>query len=497
MRPLLLIELLEKFSKKELESLEYFINCPYFNTDVYVIRLFNQLKTNIIQNENDFDETQKTFVYRAVFFPNEKKSKSKLSKHSKPINKKEKANLFAKISTLTRLAERFLMIEQLNKDQAKQQDFLQKSLLEKGQKRLVEQTIKKAEKKLANMPNDLAYYQFKKVIDESKTNYTFVFLGQKKSFKNLLNLKQSLNEYYLIKQLELELIVQSAYNISVKKRKEDTSEFDLKHFLEIPHYKLIPLVQIYDNALQVTKFNKEKDHQTFLELLDKQSIEIDKDLLKNFYLTALNFCSKQIKQGKIKYYQKQYEIYKTLDKKELILIDNQININELKNLIAASCRVNEFNWAKKMLAKYHRYLRKDIQADVRDYNLGIINFYQKKYQAAIDYLFPLNIINLAYDINRRVVIMRSFYETVKDYEEHTHQLFRSFESYIRENKHLNNTDKKGHLNFTRLFINLYRIKHKVSRMSLRRLKEKLEVQQFNIDKSWLLAKIRELENKKK
>jgi len=43
-----------------------------------------------------------------------------------------------------------------------------------------------------------------------------------------------------------------------------------------------------------------------------------------------------------------------------------------------------------------------------------------------------------------------------------------------------------------MLINLYRIKHGVTKMQLSNLKEKLEAQKLNSNKSWLLEKIKEL-----
>lgn len=502
MKPILLIELLQQFSNKELKGLEYIINCPYFNTDQYVVYLFNNLKLLLIEQTVVLDEVVQSNLYHIIFNSSENvqtvaPQNAAVKKRITPktrINKKQKATLFAKISALTRLAEQFLKMEKLGEDEAVQYDLLQKAFLEKKQRRLVEQSIKKAQKKLSYLPQSIELYKFQEMLQQSILEYTFMFKGQHLNNTLLYNSKQSINQYFLIKQLELELIEHSNAKVIKPQANEiPHQEIDLKHFFNLPQYAQLPLIQLYIAAIHLEKHQKDDNYTILLKLLDEYNSQLPQYILHNFYLTALNYCMAQIKRSNFSYYHYQFEIYKTLDEKQLLLSDGQININTLKNIVGLSCRLQQFDWANYCIEKYYPFIRKDIQNDVRDYCLGIVCYYQKKYQAAIDYLFPLGNINLAFNINRRIVIMRAFYETATDYEEHTHQLFRSFESYIREHKHLTKTDKKGHLNFIRLFINLYRIKHKVSRMSLNSLKTKLDTQQFNIDKKWLVEKITELQ----
>jgi len=52
--------------------------------------------------------------------------------------------------------------------------------------------------------------------------------------------------------------------------------------------------------------------------------------------------------------------------------------------------------------------------------------------------------------------------------------------------------KTSYKNFIRTLINLYRIKHGVTKMQLENVKQKLLAQKLNSNKSWLLEKIGEL-----
>jgi len=117
---------------------------------------------------------------------------------------------------------------------------------------------------------------------------------------------------------------------------------------------------------------------------------------------------------------------------------------------------------------------------------------KKNYDTAHEKLIQVDKLNFTYDINARILILKCIYEKEKHYSEPTVQAFRSAERYFLNNSTLPTQTKKGLKNFIQILINLYRIRHKATKMTKERLKEKLERQKVNTDKQWLLEKIAEL-----
>ena len=72
------------------------------------------------------------------------------------------------------------------------------------------------------------------------------------------------------------------------------------------------------------------------------------------------------------------------------------------------------------------------------------------------------------------------------------QIFRTIEKFFYENKLLSQKNSISYRNFIRTLINLYRIRHRTTKMKLKDLKVKLEAQKVNSDKKWLLEKIEEI-----
>lgn len=91
------------------------------------------------------------------------------------------------------------------------------------------------------------------------------------------------------------------------------------------------------------------------------------------------------------------------------------------------------------------------------------------------------------------MLLKSHYETDKEYDERTMQIFRSAGKYIVENKSLSSAHRKAYKNFIQALINLYRVRHQATKITLERVKEKLEKFEVFTDKQWLMEKIGELE----
>jgi len=223
-----------------------------------------------------------------------------------------------------------------------------------------------------------------------------------------------------------------------------------------PPYHQIPQVRIYLVAIRLIKEKKGKIYTQLLDLLKLYRHEIPARKLNDFYLVLGNFCISQIKRGQITYYRHLFDLHRIMDKQELLLEDGLITPGKIRNIISAACRVDEFEWAGHFIEKYYPFVRNDVQDDIRNFNLGVVAFYQKNYAVAIDHLYDVAPIDLNYDLNRRMMLVKSHYEVETEYKETTAQVFRSVEKYIQQNKLLTQRNKTAYKNFVRLLINLYR-----------------------------------------
>lgn len=481
----LLLELLENFTTSELEGLEQIVNCTYFNTDKYVVKLFNALKQSI-RRKQSLNEQEIVKIYYKVF-------ENVSTKET--LNPQQQMTFRAKMSALMRLAERFLMIEALAENDVSQTELLQKKLLEKKQFRLFNRDINKRRKLLNEQFKDLEYYTHLYKIESGQLDYSYSS-GKWIKEDNLSELTESLDIYYLLNRLSLHLTALSFQDISAAKSYDFYVIDTLKTLADLPQYVRHPLIQIYRTIIDLMETKSHDIYMQLIDLLDSHEDLISAENLNNFYTAATNFCVHKVKTGDVSYYRHIFDLYRIMDNKNLLLENNMMFVGKLKNMVSISCRVHEYDWGSELIQKYYPFLRKDIRDAVRDFNLGVISFYKKDYQQALDYLYILDSIDFNHDLNRRIMIVKSHYEIETEYKETTAQVFRSIEKYIQENKLITAKNRIASKNFIRLLINLYRVRHREGKMRLESIKNKLENFEFIGNKTWLLEKIKELESSK-
>jgi len=118
----------------------------------------------------------------------------------------------------------------------------------------------------------------------------------------------------------------------------------------------------------------------------------------------------------------------------LLIEVDVIPVDKLKTVVAAGCRMGAFDWTVQMIEKYQPFVEKTVGESVYHFNLGVVAFYQQDCVESV---------NLNYDINCRVIMMKTHYEADKEYDERTLQIFRSAEKYFSENKQLKKQNWKS------------------------------------------------------
>jgi len=476
------VELLQSFDNKELKALQSIAACSYFNTEKNVINLLDILieKVNRIESISQKDLVS---IYNTLY-------NTKL----KVLNNKQLNTVHSKMSLLYSLIQQYLMQEALKKDEQAKAGLLQQQLLEKRKYRHYKKFLKRQRNLLKqSLIKDVDFYQHQYTIESEALGFAQISRDVKQQYSTGL-VKDSFTLYFLLNQLDLYLIELYLQETSAFYKADKTYYEALKPLIKLPAYSQNALVKVYQSVIHLMENKTDTAYSNLINDLDNYRTNIPTDSQINFYNSLLNFCVLQVRKGRIEYKKHQLDLYKIMDEKNLLLTDNQIHIGNLRNIVSLGCQLEEFNWVTKILKKYYDFLPTNLKKEIVDFNIGIISFFQKDYQKAINYLFPLPTINLSHDINRRIFIMEAYYELDADYKETTHTLFRAFEKYIREHKSLTGKSKTSYKNFIRTLINLYRIKHKVTKMRLSNLKEKLVAQKLNSNKSWLLEKITELEN---
>lgn len=483
-KPSRLIQLLSALSNDEIKRLNRFVQATYFNTDQYVTKLLDVLNKEII-GKRTFDESVQWRVYGKVF--------NKSPQSQEKLNEKEKKLLGAKMSALTQLTKDFLTVEALKEHKTYRSDLLLSELLNRRQFDLFQSVMKKERKVLeTERKKGIKYHQHEYMIEQKAFDYLFKRNLLIKD-DNLLELNKSFDTLYLLDKLRFYLAGIHIKSATVRQDYDFSSITTIEDLLNLVQYQHHPLVQIYRTAITMAEIQEDEHYKMLLRLLKKDAQYIPKDDVFDFYTMAVNFCAAQIRSGKLEYHQHVFELYKVMEDKNLLKEGESIPVNTLKNTIIVACHVKEFEWGKFVIEKYRPYIAKEVRDSVCYFNLGAIAFHEKNYKEAIQNFIRVERINLNYDLNCRMLILKSHYETDEEYDERTVQIFRSTEKFVSDSKQLSPARKKADKNFINALINLYRVKHRAGKMTTQSIRKKIEKFELINDKRWLLEKIEELE----
>jgi len=474
------INLLNNFSEKEINGFSYFVDCLHFNTDKYIVRLLKTLKQDVL-GKRQFDEEMKNKVYEKVF-------SDRVA--AKGLSVEQRKRLSAKLTGLTRLAERFLAIEALEKHEVYRSDLVCQKLLGKKQYLLFNRTVNKERKILAAQNlRDLTHHSQQYKLAENELTYLH-HTGKIYKKDNLSEMLYHLDIRNCLSKLSLYLTMLSLKGLTEKQYNTSSTDITLQ-LLDLPQYADHPVLKVYKVVIELMKVGDEETYKELLHLLESNATYIPRADLSVFYGILMNSCVRQIRNGKFSL-RDLFDLYQHIEVRGLLVEGDFVDIIKLKNAVIVGCRVGTFEWTTEIIEKYKSFVDKPIRESVRHFNLGVIAFYRKDYPAALHHFIRVDDVSVDYDINCRVMLMKSYYETDEDYDERTVQIFRTAEKFFKENKHLSPTRKRGYKNFVRILIYVYKYRHISTKMTLESIKERLEKQDVNSDKNWLLEKIGEL-----
>ncbi len=474
-----ILELLESFSAQEINQFTAFVNSKYHNTDEKLIKLLRCLK-KVVAGKAVYQKAYQLKVFKTVF--PEKKITASVLKHE------ELMLLNAKVNLLYKKAKQYLAFELLkNEDESCTSLFLE-SLSKKKQYRLMQRELNKEKKYLDKVSVKGSDFYTRAIRYESvllKFYYQNNLIGKK---DNLQALNAHLDLRYALDKLSITLTMHSLSRVF------PTKEFDmdmdvLELLLKIPLCEKHPLVKVCQQAIRLMEIGGNDHYLELLKLLQDHASAIPTEIQNACYVVAVNFCSRQIRKGNTAYNQFLFELYKLLDKQNLLLEEGHLPLGKLKNMVVMACKVEAYEWAMAIVEKYRPMLNSTFAQSACSFNYGLIAFYQKQYNPALRYLIRAEKTTVAYNVNARLLRLKCHYELDKEYDIETIRIFLNAEHFVRHHKTLSSIEKRAGKNFVRILINIYNKRYGAGKMTVVRIRKKIHTVEYLNDKQWLLEKL--------
>ncbi len=461
-----IVVLLRLLTKKELKSLQKFVQSPYFNTDPSIITLLD-------------------FIVK--FAPDYKNKKFTIKNTHQAVygnqNYSEKA-ITRLVSKLTKSIERFIVYDKFKDEEVQHSISLMAFYNQRKESKLFESAHYVARKLLADQSiTGLQYYKEKFLLEYEFADFLSIRDDRVMDI-NIGTASEAFEAYYWLQRLMLLCQEVNRNNIVLdsSKRKNDAQlvvEILQNHkLLEIPiisaYYNALCLLCSQDSQEQYYKFKvsftKNIDHFPYMDCL-------------NLMIFLVNAIVKVFPKGE-SLYQEYFDISLLRIEKGLVFVKGFILPGLLKNIITVAIKINKLKWAEDFLKENKDKINEE---EVYNWNFARIYFKGKKYEKVQDYLLESNYNDMFYILGTRRLKLKLYYET-KEFDMLDHHI-NSFRVFLSR-KDIDETFKKnnqGFVNFVQRLLSLapYQSKGKNA------LIEKINAATYLSDRDWLLEKAQE------
>lgn len=455
-----------KFNKQEKSQLELFLKSPFFNAHEKCTQLYLVLLPYL--SESSADKPPLKEIAEACGL--------------RPNN----SSLSVYLSKLLALVEEFLVQRELRRETATRQCLLMHGLAGIECQAMVYDILEK--EKPAPQKQSTKYLLDNFLLQHTHLEASETIQNVKQLSHSYDEIVKDLNTFYLSRILKAYCSKISIKNVYGLGEEPDESEL-LLHLNENMIAGQDPLSQLYHYALLLTKEASEENFQQLSDLLDKFHHKIERSDLSILYLIALNYCIRQTRSGKSNQ-ETLFTIISEMVENNALYKGRYLSINQMRNIVAIVCDLKKFDWCETFVKEHYRYVHPDFREDAYTFNLGVILFNKKKYEAAHEMLIKTEMKDLHYDINRRTILLKIFYELNEEIALVNHA--ESYKAFIRKNKSFQKENKESLINFINLSLGLFKLKNKFSKSTKETFRKKINKQTAIFNKKWLLQKLEEV-----
>lgn len=389
-------------------------------------------------------------------------------------------------SQLLKMAEHFLLLQNLDQKPLDKQLLLLDELDQRNLDKHLRYEISQSRKMLEKSPlRDGEHYlqEFRLNIQEHQ------WLGRTQARSAALaptQAIQALDKWYLSTRLRYQAKVQNLSKIFNLETESD-NEHLLDALLEKSEHRELALIKLYLLIGQLLRQNKESDYHQLKSILYQIEGLAEVELLEAFSY-AINYTIQQANQGKTEYLSELFDLYKNCLERGLLFEKGYLSGANYKNMVTVGLRNGEHNWVKHFIADYRKKLRPSERENAYTYNLAKYHFTTANYDKALPLLQTVEYQDVFYNLDSKNMLLKIYYENQE--LESLYSLLESFSVFLRRNKQLSSYHKLINQNLIRFVKKLIRIP--------RGEKQKLESLQNSINESkqvadivWLLKKVEE------
>lgn len=444
-----LIEILSSFSPSEFKSFEKFISSPYFSRGRDVSGLYSYLRP--YYPGFDLKYVKKESIFSSLF-PGERYNLKKLKNLS---------------FELAHLAEEFLIIESLRKNDTEKQTLLAIQFKDRNKPKQFFKTLTILEEKIDQKHFDSfeAFTREEKILWLKQEFY----IGSN-NYKEAISLKGQHTEFILLsflikllRALREKEVVKSSYSGEMDTTLLDclASGFDIEEIikqLKKVNYRFVWLIELYYYAFISSKELENKDAYSNFRKLYKDNVDYFSRREKYYILSDfLSFCVRNQNRGKLDYQNEEMGLYKEMIKQDAFYAsdDDYLNIVLFRNILFTSLSLGEYTWFENNKSKIFEKLRPELKKNAEYFAAAHMEYEKGNYDKALEKINYIKYDLFLFKIDVKNLQLKIYFE-LKLYEQ-AFSLIDAYKHFLKSNKELSNEYKQQFLNFIIMYNKILKV----------------------------------------
>ncbi len=477
------LNILRKFTTKEIKEFGEFLSSPFFNKNENVVKLYNYLK----KYYPAFNDTklEKELVYSKLY------SKGKYND----------GFMRTVIYNLGKLAEDYLAYVNFTKNR-----------VNKGINLLEELNERKLEKIFLKYYNDIEKEVDKTEIKDSDYFYKKIKLNNlmhlysnwsRFKAKNLRDFEdhrlfdeiRNLTYYYLSSVLK-------NYRFLLVKQEFEQIEFNFEvvdsiiNFLTSNQNEYIDMPTVKINLFEILLV-KEKDDKYYYMLKDmllKETETVSHNNRYSLHNVLHSYCTWKTYEGNEKFIEERYQLYTIALEQKLYCGNEDLYFDEIMfgSIVLVAIRLRKFDWAESFIDNYKTLLSPENSDLTVNFSLAKLYFSKGEHEKALGTLNEIKSIkHLQYKLVIKDLTMMIYYELSM-----LNQAMYTLDSYrhlLTKSKNILSEARFERVrNFLKFFTRLTKLKMKSTPKEIQNFRTELSNNSNTIEREWILKKIAEL-----
>lgn len=429
-----IIRLIRLLSAAELRKFVQFVDSPYFNQN----EKLQKLVKIIHGSAPEFGEAslKKERIFKLIYGK------------ATAFDEQKVHDL---VSLLHRLFEKYLAIQEIEKDPVSLNRYLLTSLADKNETDHYQRVYKSTAKKLGQKKHEYPMYHLQEfLLEEHAAEFALKNGKYKQANTAFGKVVKELDTFYLVERLKYS--IEKLNRQQALRESSEEEEHDFFHTfiqnLETLGVGKVPVVMIYYQVyLMLTDFENEQFFEGLIKLLDTHADEVSPHELFAVYSQAQNYCIKKVNSGKRDYLKNLFSIYQSMLGRGLLTRNGFMHQHVYKNITSNALFLKKFDWTIEFLNTYKKKLHPDHRENAYAYNLANYHYERKEFREAMQLLLQVDFPTWRYHLGTKSMLLRIYFE-LRD-EDGLNYLIQAMKVYLHRHKEIPKYQAQNHLHFMR------------------------------------------------